>query len=61
MKAGEKLVRTLIAELDERIIEIRSGQMSGRLGPRTTRARIRFAQQDYDKLVTVARRWGFKV
>ena len=61
MKPGEELVRTLIQELDERLIELRSAQADNRIGPRTARARLRFAHQDYDKLVVIARRYGFEV
>lgn len=58
---GEKLVRTLIAELDDRVIELKSAQMSGRIGPLTARARLRWARQEYDRLCVVARRYGFTV
>lgn len=61
MKPGEKLVRSLITELDGKLKAVEAGQATHRLGPRTVRARTRWLREDYDKLVVIARRWGFKV
>lgn len=61
MKTGEALVRAHIAELDEKIKTVQEGQATRRLGPRTVRARMRWLRQDYDRLVVIAHRWGFRV
>jgi hypothetical protein len=61
MKTGEKLIRTLIAELDDKIKALQAGAAVGRLGPLTVRARMRWFRQDYDKLCAIARNYGFKV
>jgi hypothetical protein len=61
MKLGEKLVRQLIAELDEKLKAVEAGQAACRLGPRTVRARMRWLRQDYDRLVGIAKRWCFQV
>jgi len=54
-------VRSLITELDGKLKAVEAGQATHRLGPRTVRARMRWLREDYDKLVVIARRWGFKV
>lgn len=60
-RPGEKLIRTLIAELDVRIANLHSAQFDGRLGPRTVRARLRYVHEEYDRLCVIARSYGFKV
>lgn len=61
MKPGEKLVRTLIAELNERLSALEAKTAAGAVGPRYHRYRMRWLRREYDKLETVARGWGFKV
>ena len=60
MKPGELLVRHLITDIDERLKALQAAATAGKLGPRVVRARLRWIHQDYDHLVTVANRWGFK-
>ncbi len=60
MKAGEKLVRTLIAELNERLSTLEKQTAEGRIGPHYYRYRLRWLRRDYDKMESIARRWGFK-
>lgn len=61
MKVGEKLVRSLIGELDAKIQRLTEDQRTGRLGPRVTRARLRFAREEYNRLAAIARSYGFQV
>jgi len=61
MKVGEMLVRHLITDIDERLKALQASAAAGKLGPRTLRARLRWLHEDYDKLVLVARRYGFNV
>ena len=60
MKPGEKLVRTLIAELNERLSTLEKQTAEGRIGPLYHRYRLRWLHRDYDKMESIARRWGFK-
>lgn len=61
MKVGEKLVRTLIGELDAKIKLLTDAQRAGRIGPRLARYRLRFVRAEYDRLAAIARSFGFEV
>ncbi len=61
MKPGEKLVRTLIAELNERLSTLEKQAAAGRIGPLYHRYRMRWLHRDYDKMERIARQWGFKL
>jgi len=60
-KLGESLIRTMIDELAERVIALERQQESGSIGKRVAHYRLRWIRNDYNKLVTLARRYGFKV
>jgi hypothetical protein len=58
---GEHVVREQIADLDERIKSLQTARSMGLLGPRVVRARIRFMHAEYDRLLIVARNYGYPV
>ncbi len=61
MKPGEKLVRRLIAELNERVAALEGSVARGSIGSHYWRYRMRWLRRDYERLAAVARRWGFDV
>ena len=61
MKPGEKLVRTLMSELNERLGILESAVAAGRIGSRYWRYRHRWISADYERLRKIANRYGFKV
>jgi hypothetical protein len=61
MKPGEKLVRTLMSELNERLGILERAVAAGRIGSRYWRYRHRWISADYERLREIANRYGFKV
>ncbi len=61
MKHGEKLVRQLITELNDRLAELEQKTLAGQIGPYYHRYRLRWLRADYSKLESIAKRWGFSV
>jgi hypothetical protein len=59
MRPGEKLVRQLIAELSARVEELEQKTAAGKIGPYYRRYCLRWLHKDYDKLESIAKRWGF--
>ena len=61
MKPGEKLVRTLMSELNERLGILERDVAAGRSGSRYWRYRHRWISADYERLRKIAQRYGFDV
>jgi len=61
MKPGEKLIRILIQELNERLSILEQAVDAGHIGQRYWRYRRRWITADYERLRTIARRYGFNV
>jgi hypothetical protein len=61
MKPGEKLIRTLIDELNGRISVLERAVADGSIGQRYWRYRHRWITADYERLRGIAQRYGFDV
>jgi hypothetical protein len=61
MKPGEKLVRTLLTELNDRLTTLEQLAAAGRIGQRYWRYRHRWISADYERLRVIAQRYGFDV
>ena len=61
MKSGEKLVRTLLTELNDRLTTLERLAAAGRIGQRYWRYRHRWISADYERLRSIAQRYGFDV
>jgi hypothetical protein len=61
MKPGEKLVRTLLTELNDRLTTLEQLAAAGRIGQRYWRYRHRWISADYERLRRIAQRYGFDV
>lgn len=57
----ESVARAEIGKLTRRVALLESEARSGRLGPRTVRARGRFLETERKRLVVVLRKWGCEV
>jgi hypothetical protein len=57
----ESVARVEIGKLTRRVAALEEGARSGRLGPRTVRARGRFLEKDRKRLVFILRKWGYEV
>jgi hypothetical protein len=60
-KLQESVYRAKLAKINKRVDELLKGQTTGRLGPRTVRARVRFLERDRKDLAADMRRHGYKV
>ena len=61
MKPGEKLVRTMLTELNDRLTMLERLAAAGRIGQRYWRYRHRWISADYERLRVTAQRYGFDV
>ena len=61
MKPGEKLVRMLLTELNDRLTTLEQLAAAGRIGQRYWRYRHRWISADYERLRVIAQRYGFDV
>ena len=61
MRPGEKLVRTLLTELNDRLTTLEQLAAAGRIGQRYWRYRHRWISADYERLRSIAQRSGFDV
>ena len=61
MKPGEKLVRTMLTELNDRLTTLERLASAGRIGQRYWRYRHRWISADYERLRKIAQRYGFDV
>ena len=61
MKPGEKLVRTMLTELNDRLTTLERLAAAGRIGSRYWRYRHRWISADYERLRKIAQRYGFDV
>jgi len=61
MKPGEKLVRTMLTELNDRLTTLERLAAAGRIGSRYWRYRHRWISADCERLRKIAQRYGFDV
>ena len=60
-KCGEALVRTLLAQQDERLKKLEAEYDAGEIGYRTLLYRLRWARADYNRLESLAKRYHFVI
>ncbi len=60
-KCGEALIRTLLAQQDERLKKLEAEYDAGKIGYRTLLYRLRWARADYNRLESLARRYNFMI
>ena len=61
MKPGEKLVRAMLTELNDRLTTLERLAAAGRIGQCYWRYRHRWISADYERLRKIAQRYGFDV
>lgn len=57
----ESVIRAKLDKINKRLEALQDGQRTGRLGPRTIRARVHNLKSERQKLVVEMQRHGYKV
>lgn len=59
-RPGENLIRTKLAEIEVRMVQLDAAREASTIGPKTVRARYRWLREDFVKLTQLAEHYGFK-